>query len=139
MKTQEERIADFIQDVTNSDGTEIRVGDFLIRNDYGLHAYYEGEGGDVTVPEELGKAYPVFDNNASITSLVIPGTIKTLYSDMPQQLRRNSKTSLRRFVLKEGVEEIFANNFLSNCPNLTEVELPQSLKYMGKNAFMNTP
>ena len=139
MKTQEERIADFIQDVTNSDGTEIRVGDFLIRNDYGLHAYYEGEGGDVTVPEELGKADLVFDNNASITSLVIPGTIKTLYSDMSEQLRRNSKTSLRRFVLKEGVEEIFANNFLSNFPNLTEVELPQSLKYMGKNAFMNTP
>ena len=39
----------------NSDGTEKRIGDFVIRHDYGANVYYEGSGGDVEIPEEAGE------------------------------------------------------------------------------------
>ena len=52
----------------NSDGSEKRIGDFIIRHDYGANVYYEGSGGDVTIPEEVGDAnlWHTFENVTKI-------------------------------------------------------------------------
>ena len=140
MKSKEERVIDFIQDVMNSgEDLDIQIGDFRLRNDYGLNAYYTGTGGDVVIPEEAGRASFHFDYNLRITSLVIPGTVKTVYPANFAPFHSESKDSLVRVVLEEGVEEIFGDKFFSDYPNLKEISVPESLRYMGRGAFRNTP
>ena len=125
MKSKDERVADYIEDIMNSgEDLDIQIGDFRLRNDYGLNAYYTGTGGDVVIPEEAGQASFHFDYNLRITSLVIPGTVKTVYPANYASFHSESKDSLVRVVLEEGVEEIFGDKFLSDYPNLKEISVP---------------
>ena len=135
MTKQDERMSNFIQEVISNKGEkEFRIGDFYVDNHYYMEAHYEGEGGDVVVPEEIGKALLDFSKNVPITSLVLPGTMKTVY-----EFPIKKKASLKKLVLKEGVEEIFATNFMKGFANLKEVELPNSLIRLEKGAFQKTP
>lgn len=120
----------------NSDGSEKRIGDFIIRHDFGANVYYEGSGGDVVIPEEVGNAhlFNTFENVTNITSLCIPGTVKSVC-----EMSFGSKATLQRLEIKEGFEEILDENFLSGCKELKEILLPASLKYMEAHAFRNTP
>lgn len=120
----------------NSDGYEKRIGDFIIRHDFGANVYYDGPGGDVTIPEEVGAAnlWNTFKNVTNITSLCIPGTVRCV-----SEMTFGSKTMLQRLVLQEGVEEIIDDNFMAGCKELREVSIPTSLRYLEAHAFRNTP
>ena len=120
----------------NSDGSEKRIGDFIIRHDYGANVYYEGSGGDVTIPEEVGDAnlWHTFENVTKITSLSFPGTVKTVST-----VTLGNRKTLRRLVFNEGIEAITETNFFANCKELNEISLPESLHYLGAHAFQKTP
>ena len=133
-----EQQQDFVRNIMeNSDGSEKRIGDFVIRNDYGSHAYYVGPGGDVVIPEEVGKADLnfAFESSRNILSLQFPGTV-TRISDF---FRFGSKETIEKLVFEEGLETIWGGSFFANCKSLKEVLLPQSLKYLGQGAFKKTP
>lgn len=132
--------SEFILDImSNSDGSEKKVGDFILRKDYGLNAYYVGPGGDVVIPEEVGKASLLFafkeKPSTPITSVVFPSTIKSLGNIG----LGGDRTMLRKLVFSEGTERLWDTDFFANCRALEEVELPESLKYLGARAFRNTP
>ena len=62
MKENEFAVANSI--IENTDETEYRVGDFLIKHDFGKNAYYVGNGGIVTIPESIAEDTTVWLNNA---------------------------------------------------------------------------
>ena len=132
-----EKQNEFLRDIMEySDGAEKRIGDFVIRHDYGANVYYEGKGGDVEIPEEAGYAdlSYTFRNAKKITGLTFPGTVKELNS-----VSFGSKATLQRLVFSEGIEEIRDSSFFTGCKALTDVSLPQSLRYLGAGAFKKSP
>ena len=60
MKENEFAVANSI--IENTDETEYRVGDFLIKHDFGKNAYYVGNGGIVTIPESIDEDTTVWLN-----------------------------------------------------------------------------
>lgn len=88
---------------------------------------YNGPGGDVTVPETaedtvvhtVGDA--VFARNSTITSLTVPGHIRSLGGGAI-----NGCDNLERVTLAEGLQAIEYNNF-SFLPKLTEVTIPSTV------------
>ena len=125
--------------VERSNGRKYKLGDFEIRNDFGVNAYYKGEGGDVVIPEELdGKATLWVGHAKNITSLCYPGSFKTV--EHPNEF--DSKNTVQKLIFDEGVEEIrpnMGNTCFTGFKKLTDVVLPSTLKYLGKNAFKNSP
>ena len=134
---------EFIEEIIGEDEFEERpdekIGDFLVRYDYGISAYYEGKGGDVEIPAGIdGRAEISFNNAKSITSLHYPGTFKTVSN--PQDFK--SKDKVTKLVFDEGVERIEGINAtycFTGYKNLTEVSLPSTLTYLDHNAFKNSP
>ena len=122
--------------MANSDGSEKRIGDFVIRHDYGVNLYYEGRGGDIVVPEEAANAgmSDTFTNAKKITSLRFPGTFREV-----RAVPFGSKATLQTLMFDEGVERLPETNFFANCKVLENVVLPQSLQYLGAGAFKKTP
>ena len=120
----------------HSDGSEKRIGDFIIRNDYGANVYYEGSGGEVKIPEEVGDAslWHTFEKATNITSISFPGTVKTVSA-----VTLGSRKSLYRLVFNEGIEAITETDFFANCRELKEISIPESLHYLGIHAFQKTP
>ena len=132
-----EKQQDFIQHIiANSDGSEKRIGDFVIRHDYGVNLYYEGKGGAVVVPEEAANAgmSDTFVDAKKITSLRFPGTFREV-----RAVPFGSRASLQTLMFDEGVERLPETNFFANCKVLENVTLPQSLQYLGAGAFKKTP
>jgi hypothetical protein len=81
---------DFIREIAeNSDGSETRIGDFVIRRDYGIDCVYDGPGGEVLIPEEIGSLdlSDTFKDVKNITGLVFPKTAKIGHN---QSLREQS-------------------------------------------------
>lgn len=109
--------------------------DFEVENGF-LQGYY-GHGGDVVVPssvQDLRKSS--FDNtchafidNVSITSVYIPGSVKTIPTFTFLRCQ-----NLKKVVLGEGIVQIAANAFC-HCPALTEVVFPESLTEIMPKAF----
>lgn len=122
--------------IENSDGSEKRIGDFVIRCDYGANVYYYGKGGDVSIPEQVGDAslWDTFKKVTNITSLSFPGTVKTVSA-----VTLGSRKNLRRLVFNEGIEAISETNFFANCKELKDISIPESLCYLGAHAFQKTP
>ena len=86
---------------------QVEISDFEVVD--GVLVAYHGAGGDVVIPDDLGITaigYNVFNNNASITSVVIP----------------------------EGVTEIGSMAF-GWCSNLSSLTLPNTLTAIGDWAF----
>ena len=134
--------ADYILEIMeNSDGTETRIGDFLLKNDFGKNAYYVGPGGDVSIPEEVFSAGMLFtfSNVKNIRSLTYPSCAKCLMANTTKPAYFGSRDTLEKLVLNEGLERIEGAGFFSDCKNLREVILPESLVYMASNAFKGTP
>ena len=70
---------DFIREILeNSDGSETRIGDFVIRRDYGIDCIYDGPGGDVVISQEIGSLdfSDTFKNAKNITGLFLPKSAK---------------------------------------------------------------
>lgn len=120
----------------NSDGSEERVGDFIVKHDYGVSAYYDGPGGDVVIPE-LGEYCSLhFNNGAPIRSITFPGSHKRV-SHFEFGIQWNNNKHIEELVFEEGIEEI--ESIFQDCKKLKNVVLPKSLKYLGNNAFKGSP
>lgn len=122
-----------------TDGKEFMAGDFLIKRHYGAQAYYKGNGGDVVFPDMLDHRVDIyFEKAKNITSLTYPGTFKTV----TYPLDFGSKSTLEKLVFEEGVKAIApakGGNCFNDFKKMKEVDLPESLQYLGKNAFKGSP
>ena len=121
----------------NSDSREERVGDFIVKHDYGSSAYYDGPGGDVVIPEELDRYCSLhFNNGAAIRSITFPGN-KRRISHVEFGIGWYNNKHIEELIFEEGIEEI--ESVFQECKNLRNVVLPESLKYLGNNAFKGSP
>lgn len=122
----------------NSNGKKCNIGDFTVKTDYGVNAYYNGPGGDVEIPKELGEYCSFhFDNGKTIRSIVFHGNLKRISAWDFGKDWKNNKT-IEELVFEEGIETIDAAVF-SGCKNLERVSLPESLQYLGSGAFKGSP
>ena len=106
---------------TNGDGTAKLVG-------------YDQAGatpsGTVTLPEKVsGSTITSVDMSIGnrVTKIIIPGCIKKV-----GDLSYNNK-SLQEVVVQQGVEEL--SDSFDDCTNLRSVQLPSTLKTIGKYSF----
>ena len=134
-------INDFIKNVMeNSDGSEVRIGDFIIKSDYGKDAYYVGEGGFVDIPEEIDeRTWLRFQGSKNITAIKIPNTISTVNAKIFSETEFGSVESLEEVIFPDGFCKIAGNGCFANFPKLEKVNLPESLEYLDYGAFKNTP
>ena len=96
----------------------------------GEKAFYECENlTSVSLPESLTSIDESAFNRTGLTSIVIPGSFKTLDTKAFSYL-----DSLQSVVISEGVESIGEWAF-AGCSNLTSVTLPNSLTSIGNAAF----
>ena len=91
---------------------------------------------EVQIPESVQSMWGTFMNCTSLERCVIPKNVKSLEGTFYRC------TSLKEVVLPEGLEEIeYANGGLSNypafykCETLTSIELPSTLKTIGRDSF----
>ena len=52
--------------VSNTTDEEVQLGDFIIRSDFGINAYYKGAGGKVKIPEEIDNEHIHLQLNSSV-------------------------------------------------------------------------
>ncbi len=103
---------------------------------------YDQSSKDVVIPETIkdskGNSYTVvsIDSDAfgdgfgaTVESLSVPGSIRTLKSEQFQNF-----TALEELTLNDGIEKI-GNSAFSNCTSLTEVTLPDSVTTLGAFVF----
>ncbi len=96
---------------------------------------YTGTDADLKIPETIGE-YPVeaigtmaFANLSSLTSVEIPGTLKTT-GDLAFYHCEN----LTKVTMGEGIEAIGYGTF-AECAKLSDVVFPDSLKLIGASGF----
>ncbi len=117
---------------------------------------YYGKDTEVTIPSEINEMpvtsigeycftggdrptkpdwikHPNAENNKKIQKLVIPSSVKTIGAEAFSFI-----DSLSEVVLNEGLEFIDEYAF-ANCPNLTELKLPDSLITFSMLAVTETP
>lgn len=85
----------------------------------------------LTLPDTLEKMYGGnFRRFAKVKELHIPGSIKNFGCSL------QNAVSLEKLYFDEGVEEISANMMVYGCSNLSEIDLPSTLKMIsGSGAF----
>ena len=85
----------------------------------------------LTLPDTLEKMYGRnFRRFAKVKELHIPGSIKNFGCSL------QNAGSLEKLYFDEGVEEISANMMVYGCSNLSEIDLPSTLKMIsGSGAF----
>jgi len=99
---------------------------------------YLGEGGDIVIPETI-YGCPVtrveckaWDKDFKYaTTITYPGTVKTIENCRDFW---GENTHLRKVVLNEGTEVIGENAFRW-CSNLSEINIPSTVKVIDKYAF----
>lgn len=122
---------------------------------------YIGNDNDMAIPNELF-GNPIvgfsqyfsdgFQNRENITSLSVPGTIKTvpygIFSDMPSlkslKINEGVKTiensafegcfELSKILLPDSLTSIMSSAF-NDCISLSEIEFGNNLEYIGDNCF----
>lgn len=100
---------------------------------------YNGPGGDIVIPSSINGAtvtdttsiWKLFKNKA--TSITYPDTIKEANFNCSYGWEE-----LESVTFSEGVESIVDSSILTKLPNLTEVNLPSTLKSICEHAFRNT-
>lgn len=85
----------------------------------------------LTLPDTLEKMYGGnFRRFAKVKELHIPGSIKNFACSL------QNAGSLEKLYFDEGIEEISANMMVYGCSNLSEIDLPSTLKMIsGSGAF----
>lgn len=99
---------------------------FIIQNN-SIYSFY-GSDREIVIPEGIVSiADGVFDKTG-ITSIKLPGTLRTLGSAF------TGCDSLTEIIIPEGIEVIRSNTF-EGCIRLKRVVLPSTLKHIGYKAF----
>lgn len=122
--------------------SDFQVGNFHYwTNDTGVSvAGGYGISGDLVIPEKVtynGVEYTVTGiwssgfRSSSITSVVIPGTIKTIEKEAFSYCHE-----LKTVTIAEGVPVIGSQMF-AYCENLVSVNIPKSVTEIGETAFYN--
>lgn len=122
--------------------SDFQVGNFHYwTNDTGVSvAGGGGISGDLVIPEKVtynGVEYTVTGiwssgfRSSSITSVVIPGTIKTIEKEAFSYCHE-----LKTVTIAEGVPVIGSQMF-AYCENLVSVNIPKSVTEIGETAFYN--
>lgn len=107
------------------DGPYFTVGNGLIIG-------YKGNGGNIEIPEGTTQICAgSFDSNDSITSLLIPSTVKRIGEDA-----FNECTNLKNLTLSEGITEIEDRAFGNTA--LSIVSLPDTIESLGLGCFDTT-
>ena len=109
--------------------------DFEVENGF-LQGYY-GPGGDVVIPSTVlylnkhsyDRSCYVFEDNAAITTVYIPGSVKSIPWGTFLRCKK-----LKKVIIGDGVVEIASNAFCG-CPALTEVIFPESITRIMPDAF----
>lgn len=104
---------------------------------------YLGEGGDVVIPSTIfGATVTKLDFGSTentlyaATSITFPSTLKEISSAITHNYSSSSET-LTKIVIPEGVEVIGEYTFY-DCRNLSDVQLPSTIKEIQSRAFSNT-
>jgi len=106
-----------------------QIQDFIIRD--GVLSEYTGIGGNVVVPDEVQEIGNVFQGNATLTSIVLPDTIKWL-----DNFAFANCVSLQHVRLPEKVEVLSPMAFY-NCQSLQKIELPKAVQTIGQYCFFH--
>ena len=105
------------------------INDFVIEN--GVLKEYQGQGGDVVIPEGVTSIgnWAFFDCS-SLASVVIPDGVTSI-----GDWAFNGCSSLTSVVIQEGVTSIGASAFCY-CSSLASVVIPESVTGIGREAFL---
>ncbi|MDY3249815.1 MAG: leucine-rich repeat protein [Candidatus Choladocola sp.] len=93
--------------------------------------------GEVTIPSEAdgyevkALGYNILNDKSGITSVILPDTVEALQSSSIAYI-----DTLESVQLSEQLVAILSGNF-SNCPSLTSVTIPASVKYIEASFYWN--
>ncbi len=100
-----------------------------------LKGYY-GDGGDIVIPNTVtaidGEA---FKGNDNVTSVTIPGSVQLI-----GYYAFDGCTELERVIFSDpvdGAEMTIRLDAFSNCPKLSDIEIPATATYVTGNIFKN--
>ena len=104
------------------------INDFVIEN--GVLKKYQGQGGDVVIPEGVTSiGFWAFSDCSSLASVVIPEGVTSIGAAAFYGCK-----GLASVVIPEGVTSIGDEAF-SHCKSLTGVVIPESVTSIGDEAF----
>ena len=104
------------------------INDFVIEN--GVLKEYQGQGGDVVIPEGVTNiGASAFSGCSSLASVVIPEGVTSIGDEAFYYCQ-----SLTSVVIPEGVKSIGGEAF-KYCSSLTSVVIPKGVKSIGNWAF----
>ena len=104
------------------------INDFVIEN--GVLKEYQGQGGDVVIPEGVTNiGASAFSGCSSLASVVIPEGVTSIGDEAFYYCQ-----SLTSVVIPEGVTSIGGEAF-KYCSSLTSVVIPKGVKSIGNWAF----
>lgn len=106
-------------------------GGFTVSDDQKTLISYEGEGGDITIPDGVESiTAAAFSGNAAITKVTIPASVTTLGSGVFQGCSNLGSVTFQG----SGITAIPANTF-RECTSLSTVDLPGSVTTIGSAVF----
>ena len=104
------------------------INDFVIEN--GVLKEYQGQGGDVVIPEGVTNiGASAFSGCSSLASVVIPEGVTSIGDEAFYYCQ-----SLTSVVIPESVTSIGASAF-SGCSSLASIVIPKGVKSIGDSAF----
>lgn len=98
---------------------------------------YTGAGGDVAVPNEIGRSTVdviqtnAFSSNETIISLTLPDTLLQLKDSAVYWCERLAAVTLPDSLIAIGERNLY------HCPKLSEITIPAGVRFIGEDSFCN--